>query len=76
MGDRRQHKDDSLKASALRNFHYLTFRAGKTGLEVTATGLPKGGSEWGVLDRFELPWGHKPAVNGCGAKATAGAQPQ
>ncbi|HZF48363.1 MAG TPA: metallophosphoesterase [Polyangiaceae bacterium] len=72
MGDRRQHKDDSLKAAALRNFHYLTFQAGKAGLAVTATGLPKGGSEWGVLDRFELPWpaAEKAAVQGCSARAT------
>lgn len=55
-GCRQPHKDDALKTVALRNFHYLTFQPGKTGIEVTATGLPKGGTEWDALDRFELPW--------------------
>ncbi len=75
-GERRQHKDDWFKAEALRNFHYLTFQPRKAGLEVTATGLAKGATEWAVLDRFDLPWGSDdgPAAQGCSSKIASGSR--
>lgn len=71
-GSERRHKDDAINAAPLRDFHYLTFRAGKTGVEVTAAGLPKGGSQWKILDRFNLPWAPAAKINHSASAGIAG----
>ena len=56
QGPGRRHEDDLFEGPAVRHFHYLLATVGVEGLEIEMKGIPKGGREFEMLDRFSLPW--------------------
>ncbi len=56
IGDGRRHKDDQCSEPALRDFHFALYTVNKEGVSTEVRGLPKGGTVWRVLDRFDLQW--------------------
>jgi hypothetical protein len=55
-GDERRHKDDLFTGPALRDFHFTVYTLTGTGVRAEVRGVPKGGRELRVIDRFEMPW--------------------
>ena len=53
-GDARRHPDDLYAGPALRDFNFTTYRVTERGLAAEVLGLARGGTEWTVIDRFDL----------------------
>jgi calcineurin-like phosphoesterase family protein len=55
-GASRRHRDDLFCGPPRRDFHFTIYDLTSTSIEATVMGLPKGGTELYVMDRFALPW--------------------
>jgi hypothetical protein len=55
-GDARRHPDDAYGGPPLRDFNFTVYSVTEQGVEAEVRGLPRGASEWSVIDRFELAW--------------------
>jgi Icc-related predicted phosphoesterase len=47
---------DLFEGAAVRDFHFLTLEPGQEGLSVRVLGLPKAGTAFYDMDRFDVPW--------------------
>ncbi len=55
-GAARRHPDDAYAGPALRDFNFTVYSLTEHGIDADVRGLPRGGSAWSTIDRFELAW--------------------